>query len=223
MSHIADVFSPGCALFLYKPGLARKLWEALKNEPGFTDVPLYDRCCHHKPESLPPGTRVINVCSGCDRRYRSLYDGISTKSLWEVLAGSEIFPFPDYGGAEISIHDTCPTRTQERVTSAVRTLLGRMGLKVVEPADTKEKGVCCGDSFYKAIPTPEVMELMKKRASAMPCDEVAVYCVSCVKSFYNGGKKPRYIADLLFGENTIPGETDPDIWHARLDRFIETH
>lgn len=223
MSHTANVFAPGCALFLYKPALAGKLWEALKNEPGFAGVPLYDQCCRHRPDSLPPGTRVINVCSGCDRRYRSLYEGISTKSLWEIFAESRIFQFPDYGGAEISIHDTCPTRTQERVTSAVRTLLGRMNLKIVEPAGTKESGSCCGDSLYGAIPAAEVVGRMKKRASEMPRDEVAVYCVSCIKSMHNGGKKPRYVPDLLFGEETFPGETDPDAWHLQLDRFIGTH
>lgn len=223
MSHTADVFAPGCALFLYKPRLARKLWEALKNEPGFADIPLYDLCCRHRPDKLAAGTRVINVCSGCDRRYRSLYVGISTKSLWEIFAESKTFQFPDYGGVEISIHDTCPTRTQKRVTSAVRTLLGRMNLKVIEPAAAKENGSCCGDSLYGAIPAAEVIERMKKRASEMPRGEVAVYCVSCIKSIHNGGKKPRYMADLLFGEETIPGETDPDVWHAQLDRFIGAH
>lgn len=217
----ADVFAPGCALSLYKPHLAQKLLDALKLEPGFNDIKPYELCCHNPPATLPSGTRVINVCSGCDRRYRSLYEGISTKSLWEIFAESQIFPFPDYGGAEISIHDTCPTRTQKRVTSAVRVLLGRMNFKLIEPERTMEKGPCCGDSFHKRIPISDVLEKMRKRASEMPCDEVAVYCVSCIKSIHNGGKKPRYLTDLLFREETVPGETNPDIWHKQLEEFIE--
>lgn len=223
MNPPANVFSPGCAMFLYKPELADKLWNALKLEPDFDRTPLYGLCCHNPPDTLPAGTRVINVCSGCDRRYRSLYEGISTKSLWEILAESQIFQFPDYGGAEITIHDTCPTRTQERVTSAVRTLLNRMNFKLIEPENTKENGSCCGDNFYKHIPTPEVLKKMKARASEMPCDDVAVYCVSCIKSIHNGGKNPRHLADLLFSEETVAGETDPDIWHEQLDVFIASH
>jgi hypothetical protein len=38
-----------------------------------------------------------------------------------------------------------------------------------------------------------------------------------------GGRKPRYLADLIFGEETHAGTVDPDKWHAELDAFIETH
>jgi len=223
MNHDTIVFAPGCALFLYKPQLVIKLRNALKKEPGYEDVPLYEYCCRKTPKTLPPQTCVINVCSGCDRRYRSLYEGISTKSFWEILAESKGFPFPNYGGAKISIHDACPTRNQERVITAVRTLLDKMNLKLIEPASTREKATCCGDTFHKHIPTADVIERMKKRAAEMPCDEVAVYCVSCIKSIHNGGKNPRYLVDLLFNEKTVAGETDPDIWHEQLDRFIDDH
>ena len=39
-----------------------------------------------------------------------------------------------------------------------------------------------GDDFYTKIPLEQVHLQMKKRASSMPCDDVCVYCVSCVKS-----------------------------------------
>lgn len=64
---------------------------------------------------------------------------------------------------------------------------------------------------------------MKKRANSMPCDHVVVYCVSCIKSMHIGGKKPRYILDLLFNTNTTIGTFDPDAWHEELDRFIDEH
>lgn len=210
-------------MFLYKPELVVKLSNALKKEPGFENAPLYEFCCRKAPTTLPPQTCVLNVCSGCDRRYRSLYEGISTKSFWEIIAESDVFPFPNYGGAEISIHDACPTRNQDRVTTAVRTLLDKMNLKLVEPANTREKASCCGDSLHKHATTAKVIKRMKKRAAEMPCDDVVVYCVSCIKSIYNGGKKSRFMVDLLFNEETIAGETDPDIWHEQLNRFIEAH
>lgn len=47
---------------------------------------------------------------GCDRRFRTLYEGISTSSLWELLNESDNFPFPDYKGMEVSIRDPCPVR-----------------------------------------------------------------------------------------------------------------
>jgi Fe-S oxidoreductase len=215
-----QVFAPGCALMLYKPHLADKVQRALNQEGGADARHL--KCCRHAP-GLPPGTQVINLCPGCDRRYRSLYEGVSTRSLWEVLAESSSFPFPDHGGRAMAIQDACPTRDQARVLDAVRTLLEKMNVRIVEPKATRSRGICCGDTFYGTLPVAQVKGLMAKRAGEMPEEEVVVYCVSCVKSMAIGDRKPRYLVDLLFGEETVPGNLDPDAWHGELDRFIGTH
>ncbi|MBP7867917.1 MAG: (Fe-S)-binding protein [Acidobacteria bacterium] len=214
------VFAPGCALLIYKPGLADRAQAALERELGPLDRHL--TCCRHEP-GLPPGTRVINVCPGCDRRYRQLYEGISTISLWELLAESRVFPFPDHGGQAMAVLDACPTRDQERVHEAVRTLLRRMNVRAVEPERTRTQGTCCGDTFYPALPAEDVKRQMRKRAGEMPCEDVVVYCVSCTKAMHVGGRRPRYLVDLLFGEDTPPGTIEPDAWHAQVDAFIEAH
>ncbi len=214
------VFAPGCALMLYKPHLADRVQAVLAKEVG--GLPRHLTCCRHAP-GLPWGTEVINVCPGCDRRYRNLYKGVTTRSLWEVLAHSRDFPFPDYRGRPMAVQDACPTRDQERVHEAVRTLLGKMNIQIVEPARTRTKGVCCGDTFYGTLPKAQVIGRMRDRAAEMPEQEVVVYCVSCVKAMHLGGRKPRYLVDLLFGEDTTPGVCDPDSWHAEVDRFIGTH
>lgn len=214
------VYAPGCAFKIYKPEMTEKVLEFLNGSLG--EVPEHLTCCHHEP-GLESGTRVINTCAGCDRRYRSLYEGISTISLWEVLADSVTFPFPDYGGIEMSIHDACPTRTEERVHRGIRKLLERMNIKVVEPEHTGTDQRCCGDSFYPALPVEQVKEKMRERAAEMPREDVVVYCISCIKSMHIGGKRPRYIVDLLFGEDTEIGTFEPDEWHAELQRFIDEH
>lgn len=215
-----QVYSPGCALVIYKPHLAEKLLHFLNDSHG--SIPQHLTCCKHEP-GLDAGTCIINTCAGCDKRFRSLYEGISTISLWEVLAESNLFPFPDYHGMKLAIHDACPTRTEDRVHDAVRKLLQRMNINVIEPEHTRRNAVCCGDSFYGALPVDEVKAQMKKRADAMPCEEVAVYCVSCIKAMHIGGKKPRYIIDLLFGEATEIGTYEPEQWHELLNHFIDTH
>lgn len=214
------VFAPGCALMLYKPDLAERLHAFLNG--NVENMPMHMLCCRHEP-GLPAGTKVINVCAGCDRRFRELYEGVTTVSLWEVLAESKVFPFPDYGGAEMTVLDACPTRTQARVHDAVRALLGRMNVRVVEPEFTRERGTCCGDSFYGVLPVEKVKERMALRAREMPREDVAVYCVSCVKAMHIGGKQPRYLVDLLFGEPTDAGTHEPDAWHAELQAYIDRH
>ncbi|MCJ7688572.1 MAG: (Fe-S)-binding protein [Clostridiaceae bacterium] len=214
------VFAPGCALMIYKPELGRKVLEFLNRDLGNIDEHLI--CCKHEP-NLDKGTEIINTCAGCDRRYRELYTGITTISLWEVLAKSKTFPFPNYKGCKMTISDACPTRNEERVQSAVRVLLERMNIIVIEPEKTRSSGTCCGDSFYGVLPVEKVKEQMRKRANEMPANDVVVYCVSCTKSMYIGGKKPRYLVDLLFGEDTIVETFEPDDWHGQLDKFINEH
>lgn len=214
------VFAPGCALMIYKPELGEKMLDFLNRDIGGVEKHLI--CCRHDPR-LPDGTLIINTCAGCDRRFRELYEGIRTVSLWEVLAESKTFPFPDYQGKTMTVLDACPTRDQARVHTAVRKLLTRMNIRVVEPARTGVNGTCCGDSLYGKVPVEEVKEQMRKRAAEMPAEDVAVYCISCCKSMHIGGRKPRYLVDLLLGQDTEAGIFEPDEWHGLLDRFIAEH
>jgi hypothetical protein len=64
---------------------------------------------------------------------------------------------------------------------------------------------------------------MKARANEMPVDDILVYCVSCMQSVFTGGKRPRYLIDLLFAEETAPKRISPDQWHTELDAFIESY
>ena len=57
----------------------------------------------------------------------------------------------------------------------------------------------------------------------MPVEDVVVYCVSCVKSMFIGGKKPRYMVDLLFGEETMPQITETVEWHRQIDEYTLNH
>ena len=214
------VFSPGCALLIYKPELASRMLTLLQKE--FPDLEEHRICCHHDPQ-LPAGTEVINVCAGCDRRFRELYETTTTSAFWEILATSETFPFPDYQGRQMSILDACPTRDQPRVHNAVRSLLKRMNICLVEPKNTRTKSTCCGDSYFGKQPISKVKEQMRKRAAEMPLEDVVVYCVSCIKAMHIGGRQPRYLVDLLFAEETLPRTFEPEEWHAELDAFISTH
>jgi hypothetical protein len=57
----------------------------------------------------------------------------------------------------------------------------------------------------------------------MPVEDVAVYCVSCIKSVYIGGKKPRYLIDLLFADETFPKTYEPDEWHKELNEYMDQY
>ena len=79
---------------------------------------------------------------------------------------------------------------------------------------------CCGDTFYGILPTEQVIGKMKAKAAEMPEASIIVYCVTGSKSMFIGEKRPRYLIDLWFAEDTVPKTLDPDRWHEELDEFI---
>lgn len=213
-------FNPGCALSIYKPEIENRLLKFLNEAYG--EVTLHKICCRHDPQ-LEVGSLIINVCAGCDRRFRSLYEGISTISLWEVFDGLDSFQYPDYKDLKLSVHDACPVREKPQVHKAVRNLLKKMNIDVVETKFFGTNSICCGDDFYPKLPIEKVQQKMKERADSMPCNEVCVYCVSCIKSMYIGGKTPRHLIDLLMGETTEPQIYDTVHWHQQLQDYIDKH
>lgn len=217
---INRLFAPGCALMLYKPELALKLHSILCKNLG--KMEMLTTCCQHDPK-LEEFTQIINICPGCDKRFRADYVNSSTISLWEILAESDFFPFPDYQNRSLTIIDACPTRDQERVHSSIRKILLKMNINLIEPENTKSKSTCCGDSFFGVIPTEKVRDQMVKKASEMPLNDVVVYCVSCTKAMFVGGINPHYIIDLLYAEETVPEIFEPDKWHEELSSYIEKH
>lgn len=215
-----NIFAPGCALKMYKPNLAENVNEVLKSH--FGNMEQLNTCCKHNPQFISQ-TQVINICPGCDKRFNNDYENSTSVSLWEVIDNNNFFSFPDYGGMEMSVMDACPTRDQSRIHDSIRSLLTKMNIKIVEPQKTRTHATCCGDSFFGVLPVEQVKEQMVKRADEMPLENVVVYCISCIKSVHIGGKKPRYIVDLLFNEDTHPGTFEPEVWHKELDDYIAAH
>ena len=213
-------FNAGCAMSIHSPDTVRKLLALLRAH--FGPVQLHTTCCRHEP-GLPAGSTIINNCAGCDRRFRSQYAGIATISLWEVLNSIEHLPLPTYEGLRVSVQDSCSFRRKPQVHAAVRGLLMRMGIAVQDAPQSGGRSICCGDHFFRRVPNERAIAFQHMRAAQMPCQTVAAYCVSCIKSLAVGGKTPRHLADLVLGQPTDVGETNPDAWHAALDRWIEAH
>lgn len=214
------LFNPGCALSIYKPESVGKILDILNKY--FGPVKIHSICCQHEPQ-LPYGSTIINNCAGCDRRFRSLYDGIQTISLWEVLDSIENLPLPDHTGLTVSVQDPCSYRPKPQVHAAVRSILKKMNIIIMDSQYSGTKSICCGDNFYPQLSIEKVTELQKKRANQMPCQEVVVYCVSCIKSMAIGGKTPYHMLDLVLNEDTEPGETRIDVYHDALNQYINEH
>lgn len=213
------VFAPGCALMSYKPHLAERLKEWTVARYGAMDSLL--ACCLNRP-AVTEGTCVLTPCVTCAATYARLPGGCTSHLLLHDIAQSDTFPFPDYGGAPMSIQDTCASRTMPQAQATVRRLLERMNISLVEPQKTGPRAKCCGQTFYGKLPEERVRALMQARAGEMPCRDVVVYCASCIMSMTQGGRQPRYILDLLFGEPTLLAD-GIGAWNRKLADFRKTH
>lgn len=213
-------FNPGCAMSIYKPELIRPMLKLLQTH--FAPVKLHTLCCQHDP-GLPPGAVIINNCAGCDRRFRWEYPGIRTISYWEVLDSLPGAALPDHSGLTVSVHDSCSYRQKPQVHAAVRSVLRKMNIRVVDARLSGARSVCCGDKFYSLLPDERVEELQRNRAAQMPCEDVVVYCIGCVRSMTVGGKRPRYLPDLVFGRETPPMTNTLTGYHNDLENYIRQH
>lgn len=220
ISTMKTYFNPGCALSIYKPEMEIEILGFLNK--NYQETALHKICCRHDPQ-IEKGSLIINVCAGCDRRFRSLYEGISTISLWEIIDELDSFAYPDHQGLKLSVHDACPVREKPQVHQAVRNLLKKMNIEIFETKFNGTRSICCGDDFYPKNPVDKVHQAMRKRAESMPCEDVCVYCVSCIKSFHIGGKTPRHLVDLLMNEPTDPQMSDTVKWHEQLQEYIDLH
>lgn len=214
------LYAPGCALMAYKPQLADRLKEVVTTLYGPMDTLL--SCCFTQPK-LEPGTQIITPCATCAEKYAKQYSDCDALFILTDIANSTDFPFPDYGGINMSIQDTCSARSHPEYLDTIRRLLKRMNINLVEPAKTGKRAKCCGQVFYGKLDNCKVEAQMKIRADEMPCEDVVVYCASCIMSMTVGGKRPRYILDLLFGEPTNMADAGVDSWNSRLRQFRETH
>ena len=210
------IYAPGCALMIYKPHLAEKLKTVIEGIYGPMDTLL--SCCFNLPE-LEEGTCIITPCTTCNNRYRTLYKDCTSSYFLATLAESETFPFPDYHGISMSIQDTCSGRTDELYLNAIRKLLKRMNINIVEAEKSGKRGKCCGSVLYGKSPIEKVEAYMKKRAQEMPEEDVVVYCASCIQGISLGNKRARFIIDLLFDEPTSADPSGIVSWHNRLGEF----
>ena len=213
------IYAPGCALMTYKPHIAERLKVYVERKYGVMDTLL--TCCFDKP-ALANATCVVTPCPTCADAYNKM-EGITAVCFLNDIANDDDFPFPDYRGMEMSIQDTCAARKQPEVLASVRTLLERMNIRVIEPQFTGKKARCCGQIFYGKMDETKVVANMKKRADEMPCSDVVVYCSSCIMSMTVGGRTPRFILDLLFGEGTEMNAITPTKWNNQLAVFRTTH
>ena len=191
------VFAPGCALNKYKPELISEITRFLTDASIIDGV--YLTCCKSE-ETIEGDVTLIVCCPGCSHKFETRYPNACVLSLWKVLLDTD-FPFPDYQGERMSIHDSCHARQRNssEMQDSARLLCRKMNIELVETENTRDEAGCCGGSAAD-YETRKAMAM--RRAAEFSEKNVVVYCTGCTRSFSITDVAPRHLLDLLFGEAT---------------------
>ena len=191
------LFAPGCALKAYKPHLIQRMTDFLI-EKGII-VGTYDTCCK-KPKTIEEDIVLIICCPGCNRMFETAFSNVRPVSLWKILLDTD-FPFPDYHGKKMTIHDACRSRNRNspEMQISVRALCKRMNIEIIEPIHTLDETRCCGGC---AVDYETQRKMAQRRVLDFSENDVVVYCTGCVRSLSLTEVHPRHMFDLLFAEST---------------------
>ena len=152
-----------------------------------------------------------------------IHDGCNLGAVYRSQFVFDELALPDHGGLTVSVHDSCSYRHKPQVHAAVRSLLRKMNIEIIETAFSGTRSVCCGDNFYGYVPNEQVEARMKERADQFPCENVAVTCIGCVHAMTIGGKRPLYMPDLILGRLSDPATDTLDEYHGRVAAYREEH
>ena len=138
-------------------------------------------------------------------------------SLWEYIDSLEDFDFPDYNHEKMLLQDCYRDRNHPEVHQAVRSILQKMNVDVVEAKRNKENSVYCGTLHYepedhalleklKAYPDAKISELplelqkelMEDNFEGVDLDmRIIVDCNRCLKGVELAGRKGIHLLNLV--------------------------
>ncbi|OCA96567.1 hypothetical protein [Clostridium beijerinckii] len=229
-----------CAFTREEPELSAKIQDYLKQR---FDMPII-RCCvrNYKveeftadmPEWMQPRWRatphykafsedstMVYVCHNCAAIFQETMKEVKRISLWELILNDEEFKFPDHSHEKMTLQDCWRSYDNRSEQDAVRGLLKKMNVDIVEQDENYERTQFCGVSLHapapkrnlklapkrfvenadgKFIPTTseEQERLMREHCQNITTDKVVAYCHYCVKGLKIGGKQAKHLASLLF-------------------------
>lgn len=180
----------------------------------WSDLPDY--------QEFTPEHTMVYLCHNCRNIFLEQHLEVATKSLWELILEDESFPLPDFQGETMAIQDCWRSNDNRTEQDAVRALMKKMNINIVELPENHEKTDFCGYSLYQPQPTrnpklaphryvelaegkfephteEEKKQIMENYCQTIRTDKVVAYCHYCVDGLKLGGKDGIHLAELLFG------------------------
>lgn len=182
-------------------------------QPRWKDTPHY--------KDFTADSTMVYVCHNCAAIFQETMQQVKRLSLWELILKDADFPFPDYSHERMTLQDCWRSYDNRSEQDAVRALLQKMNVDIVEQEENYEKTQFCGVSLYTPSPkrnlelapkrfvekaegkfvphtNEEQLKLMQEHCQNITTDKVVAYCHYCVKGLKAGGKQAKHLSSLLF-------------------------
>ena len=241
---MAEYYIASCVFTSQFPELSLRIQNYVRERFGYTVV----RCCVPRykirefEEKMPEGAlrecwsslpdsglfaaddSVYSLCHNCNNIIGEMHPGVQVHSLWELIDSDSAFSFPNFHGLRAYVQDCWRSRDRIDEQNAVRSLLTKMNINVMELSDGREQTDFCGVSLYRPQPprnprlapkhyvegavgkfiphSPEEQEeIMRKYCRQFGSDKVVCYCHYCYEGLQIGGADASHLAQLLFAED----------------------
>ncbi len=143
---------------------------------------------------------VIVACPNCYKVFARYGDGLTIKSVYEVIAGSPVGRASN-AGALVTIHDPCAMRFEKTVHGSVREIIKNRGFNIVEMDHSADKTLCCGEGGTVGAIAPELArEWTKLRHKEAAGRTIVTYCAGCT-GMLGRATPTAHILDLLWQDH----------------------
>lgn len=238
----STVFFPGCALMGAKSEIVSAVNSYIDEKLGGCEIMTH--CCGKPTNYMGKNDRfsgniesiqseldrnkVETLVAGCLNCYKTLeksIEGVEVVSLWTLLDELKAVETLKIDHSDIGIvptvHDPCPTRREDEIHSAIRSILGDMGMEYKEMKYNRRETLCCGAGAMVSISQKELAEgHMKRRCDESESDYILTYCQECTESFMKQGKKSIHILDMIFGNYESLEYKETGLADKWLKRFV---
>ncbi len=218
------VFFPGCTLPGTRAAVTWRVFRQLRK--GIPSLGMVLACCAKPSHDLGRTAHfrqafgevlsrlaaggvqtVLTACPNCTRMFGQYGDGLSVRTVYEILHEQGLTAPAAACGLEVSVHDPCPMRDHWQAQAAVRGLLTDVGYSHVEMPHRKNTTLCCGEGGSVGCVDFALSEgWAEKRVKEAGGRRLVTYCAGCAG--YLGRVAPTvHILDLLFRPDGAAGDS----------------
>jgi Fe-S oxidoreductase len=212
------LFFPGCSLASYAPELTRAAHAWLEDQGelmGLSDqccglllssIGLKDRATQHVARlrqqiSAAGASKLVTACSGCHSYLKTRLQGVEVVSLYEMMAQAGMRLS---GNLLLTVHDSCPDRSEGIIGRQVRHLLA--GYSLVEMRHHGAHTICCGSGGLVSVVEPKLCtERSRARMvefTASGADRCVTACMACANRLSRAAREGSVVhcLELVFNQ-----------------------